>query len=348
MKPRFLLAFVCTAIAAALTLNALSALIAGEQVNGQATEQADGVRSVQSDDSSVEATATLSPLTPQLSDSVTMTLFVRYDPARSVTLPDFGEKYGPFRVEQVVSSPAAISDNLETRSMSVTLAPTRAGEFTLPPIPIQISKGENRSTLLLPASSVTILSDTDPQTASLDRLTGPRPERPKPLGWFVLAALIAAALVWLLRRYKKAASEQAKSQCVLSPSERARSEIDALMKSKIHLTDVRAFYLKLTGIVRRFIEETTGLRAPERTTEEFLREAEHASDHFDADARCRLAAFLEFADLVKFAKFHPTEADIFDGAAKAREFVREKEPPLSEAEMNAAEHLNSRRKGEST
>lgn len=337
MKLRFLLGVVCAAVFVALALDAL---------HGEASESADGVRSVQSDDFTLEATATLVPSSPQLGDTATLTLTVHYDPARTVTLPNFGEHYGPFRVEQAASSPASLSENLETRSITVTLTPTKAGESILPPIPIEITEGKKHSTLVLPASSVTVLSSNDPASASLDQLTDPRPERSLSRGWLILATLIlAAVLVGILRRYSKNSSEKSQSESLRSPSERAQAEIDALMKSKIHLNDVRAFYLKLTGIVRRFIEETTGLRAPEQTTEEFLREAEHASERFDADKRRRLAAFLEFADLVKFAKFRPTEADIFDGAQKARVFVREKELPLSLDEINAAIHFNKERKG---
>ena len=35
---------------------------------------------------------------------------------------------------------------------------------------------------------------------------------------------------------------------------------------------VKEFYLRLTGIVRQYVEDTTGIRAPEQTTEEFLRD----------------------------------------------------------------------------
>ena len=67
---------------------------------------------------------------------------------------------------------------------------------------------------------------------------------------------------------------------------------------------VKEFYLRLTGIVRQYVEDTTGIRAPEQTTEEFLRDM-RSSSVFPADRSARLAEFLEAADLVKYAGQEP-------------------------------------------
>ena len=57
-------------------------------------------------------------------------------------------------------------------------------------------------------------------------------------------------------------------------------------------------------IVRRYIERSTGVRAPEQTTEEFLREV-NDNNLFPHETNARLGAFLESADLVKFAGYQP-------------------------------------------
>ena len=67
---------------------------------------------------------------------------------------------------------------------------------------------------------------------------------------------------------------------------------------------VKEFYLRLTGIVRQYVEDTTGIRAPEQTTEEFLRDM-RSSAAFPPERSVRLAEFLEAADLVKYAGQQP-------------------------------------------
>ena len=92
---------------------------------------------------------------------------------------------------------------------------------------------------------------------------------------------------------------------------------------------MKRFYVDLTGIVRRFIESTTGVHAAEQTTEEFLREIS-SSDRFERDQRSRLQSFLESADLVKFAAHRPMEEDIDAAFDRACDFIRR---PIQEEEL---------------
>jgi hypothetical protein len=91
---------------------------------------------------------------------------------------------------------------------------------------------------------------------------------------------------------------------------------------------VKEFYLRLTGIVRQYVEDTTGIRAPEQTTEEFLRDMK-ASTAFSPERSARLAEFLEAADLVKYAGQHPEGPQIDQAIARAHEFVNLKPAPAA-------------------
>ena len=73
--------------------------------------------------------------------------------------------------------------------------------------------------------------------------------------------------------------------------------------------------------MRRYIERSTGVRAPEQTTEEFLREIVTNSAFTDEEQR-RLQQFLESADLVKFAGHQPAQEDMDASIKGAREFTQ--------------------------
>jgi hypothetical protein len=122
----------------------------------------------------------------------------------------------------------------------------------------------------------------------------------------------------LIRRRKK--RESAAEPVVLSPEELARLELKNLAESGWMKTDVKLYFVELTAIVRRYIERTTGVRAPEQTTEEFLREISQAND-FVAEANAALKNFLESADLVKFAAYHPRLEDIEESFRRAEAFI---------------------------
>ncbi|MBN1818159.1 MAG: hypothetical protein JW828_12435 [Sedimentisphaerales bacterium] len=64
----------------------------------------------------------------------------------------------------------------------------------------------------------------------------------------------------------------------------------------------KEFTERISGILRYYIEDRFGLRAPERTTEEFLVEVKEANV-FEEKTRKDLARFMEHCDLVKFARY---------------------------------------------
>lgn len=86
----------------------------------------------------------------------------------------------------------------------------------------------------------------------------------------------------------------------------------------------------MSGIVRHYLEDRFGLRAPERTTEEFIRDA-LASRALSAAHRELVAGFLEQSDLVKFARHAPGQADMRNALDSAERLVRETMPAESVA-----------------
>lgn len=158
---------------------------------------------------------------------------------------------------------------------------------------------------------------------SLDQLrpsAEPMRLTPQPLavGWLLfgllVAVLVAAAVVWLWRRYKT------QHAVPLTPRQQACRELDRLLHEGLADRDPKQFYVELTGIVRRYLEETTGIHAQEQTTNEFLAEIARRAT-FPDDARSRLAEFLAAADLVKFAALAPGREAIDQSIGHARVFL---------------------------
>ena len=136
--------------------------------------------------------------------------------------------------------------------------------------------------------------------------------------------LIAAILiaVWglqrLAKRWKRGFGEEAETT---EPREKALKDLKALQMKQLPGKGMfETFYVELTLIVRRFIEDEHGIKAPEQSTEEFLYSLTNHST-FDKPTRDQLTQFLNQADLVKFAKHHPTVSDASDAQQEAQRFV---------------------------
>jgi hypothetical protein len=121
--------------------------------------------------------------------------------------------------------------------------------------------------------------------------------------WITLAALFVIAMAvtaWLLLRKRQALVPLPPP---VPPHIRAKQR---LAEALAFLSDPNRFCTVVADTTRVYLEERFSLRAPERTTEEFLIEL-RTSPHLTLDQKQSLGAFLESCDLVKFARFEPTE-----------------------------------------
>ena len=85
----------------------------------------------------------------------------------------------------------------------------------------------------------------------------------------------------------------------------------------------------MSSAIRSYLEERFDLRAPERTTEEFLDELQ-GSHHLNEEQKQSLANFLTECDMVKFAKSEPEAFELKRLYESALQLVRETEPNLLE------------------
>lgn len=108
----------------------------------------------------------------------------------------------------------------------------------------------------------------------------------------------------------------------LTPEEWAIRELERLRAEGVSSPDaLRALYFGMTDAVRRYIELKFGLRAPEMTTGEFLRDlaVKRGALPYDRDS---LGAFLEACDIVKYAALVPGADDAAAAIQTAITFVR--------------------------
>lgn len=140
--------------------------------------------------------------------------------------------------------------------------------------------------------------------------------------WSLLGAvvlLIAVLLGIWIRRYQKKLASRPSGPPPLPPAEWARQALERLAAEESQYSD-KDYIVAVSDIVREYLERAFNLPAPERTTEEFLAEM---ADHpvFTPAMREEMSAFLQRADLVKFAGQHLSRDDRPRLLESARQFV---------------------------
>jgi hypothetical protein len=173
-------------------------------------------------------------------------------------------------------------------------------------------------------SGILIPPSTPPATVAVTNDIRPlKPPVAVPNPWFwvflsvsillALAVIGAAIALWLRARARRPAVPPVPSHV------RAREKLDAAL---LLIGDPRAFCIAVSDAVRTYLEERFDLRAPERTTEEFLRDLQKTSV-LTSEQKLSLASFLEQCDLVKFARFEPPETSLRELHESALRLVHE-------------------------
>lgn len=168
------------------------------------------------------------------------------------------------------------------------------------------------------------------------RAIKPPVEVPNPwawLWWLAAASVLATAfLAWMLWRAKRLPPPIP----VVPPHVRAKQKLAVALRL---IGDPKAFCTAVADTVRLYLEERFNLRAPERTTEEFLVELQ-GSRHLLPDQKQSLGAFLQSCDLVKFARFEPTETALRELHDAALRLIDETQFEAVAASPNHPPHLS--------
>jgi hypothetical protein len=151
--------------------------------------------------------------------------------------------------------------------------------------------------------------------------------------WVMVAAAVAvlAALAWAVWFVWTNRTKTPPVVPVLPPHERARQKLQAALDL---IDQPKPFCVLVSDAVRLYLEERFGLRAPERTTDEFLVEL-GASDLLNSAQKDSLQQFLSACDLVKFARYEPGPPELQELYRSALRLVEETEPTQSSSQTPA-------------
>jgi hypothetical protein len=146
-----------------------------------------------------------------------------------------------------------------------------------------------------------------------------KPPSYRPLWTFGGCAGIAAVLIcWLYLRRRRV---HELVRIFKSAHEIAYARLKALVKDDpVAAGKIKEFYERISDILRHYIEHRFDMRAPERTTEEFLAELA-VDDVLGETDKKMLEEFLTHCDLVKFAKHDPTHEQIQRTFDLVRDFI---------------------------
>ncbi len=270
---------------------------------------------------------------PTIADRIRLEIFVTADEDYEVTLPTFGEQLNQFGiVDYTKGQPELTTEGRTRQRQAYVLEPFLSGDYTIPPMTFGFRKeGEPDHQLETEEIKLTVsslLPEVAAETLQIHAITDPvQVERPSRAGlwWILLAPVIAGGAAYFWWKHRRPPSEPVP---VARPAhEIAFDELEQLISEG--LTDkgeIKAFYQRISDILRRYIENRFGVHAPGQTTEEFL--VNQGMSHlFEPGHQDLLKTFLQHCDLVKFAEHQPTTEDIQGTFDACKEFILQTQLP---------------------
>jgi len=237
-------------------------------------------------------------------------------------LPSFEEKIGAFRILEMAQEESLSDKGSRTYLQDYTLDLFLSDEVVIPMLVFSYHRTGKKETQSLKTEPITLklravlLEEGEPK---MRPMTGPV-ALAAPFPWLLLvgafallAILFACAAIWRKRKKNRPAPPAP------SPYETASHALIALMAKSLA---PELFVDELTWIIRRYVEAQFHIRAPRRTTEEFLAEAAHSS-LLEKEHQAMLGRFLGEADLVKFARSVPGETEIDNAYQTAKGFLED-------------------------
>lgn len=276
---------------------------------------------------SVQATLSTNVIT--IGDPVSVRWDAIHPPDARVEWPSL-EEHDKLIIRERRTERASLDETLMRSSLRFVLTSFSIDEHVIETGPVRFLRpDEDPLERELPPRTLTVQSviETDEPALQPNKPMLEWPDRvPRWIPVFLAIATLALILGLLLSRFLTRRRTYLQHPPPPPAHETALNALRALRdKQLIERDEVESFYVELSAIVRRYLEDRFELRAPESTTEEFLREAS-GSGALKTDHQALVGDFLTQSDLVKFARFRPDANNMQDAFAAAEKLVRDTIP----------------------
>lgn len=253
----------------------------------------------------------------------------------SVQLPGTDTQIGPFEIRDYDEKRTVTEQGTQKITLRYQLVDFEVGEKQIADFSVPVEGQVDGETVteeyLAPPVKVTINSVLPKDAKKLKPIYGPimllpswyRYVKPALIGLLVLAALLVGIVLWRRRFGQVPEAEEP----ALNFHEHALADLEALANGDaLQRGDFKTYYSDLGDTLRRWLQGCAGIQAMEETT--VLIRYDLRRTDFPTGWQEDVLELLGRADLVKFAKWRPSESQANDDLETARELIIDQAPPI--------------------
>jgi len=260
-----------------------------------------------------------------IGDRVRYEIIVEYDNGVEIEPYAPGKNLGEFEVKDYkIDIPQKTKSGRIVSKAVYTIATFTTGEFTIPSLKIKY-KGMDKQEKEIASGEIKINvesvkpSPNDPD--DIRPLKGPAEIKSWFLAWLPAACILVTAVIAAFIYFKKKKREEEKPALPSRPAEEiAKDALRALKEMQfVEKGMIKEYYIRLSDIIRTYIENRYRIFSMDRTTWELFQEMK--SKRIERPHADKINYFLEDCDMVKFAKYTPGQKEIEEAYKRAEEIV---------------------------
>jgi len=262
-----------------------------------------------------------------IGDLITYRLTIIYNSDITLTPPPIGANLGMFDVKDYQTDEVVrLEDGRFKNENRFVLTTFTTGDYIIPPIPVEFMTADSVRKFLISEPMpilVKSLIAEGADTADIRDIKGPIDLKKRlPVWYYIIGAVIVLIILYLIWRWRRKRGQEGESELVdtRKPWEIAFEDLAHLSENRLpEKNEFKLFYIEITEIIRAFMGRMYQIPVLDMTTDEFcIRMIDEKVDSVIYD---RVKAYLNFADLVKFARFVPETERMNVDFEEAREII---------------------------
>lgn len=282
----------------------------------------------------LDLTAKVDKETITIGDKIQYEVIIEHDDSVSVEPMGIAENLGEFEIKDYhIEEPKKTKDKRWMSKTTYIITTFTTGDFVIPPVKVKYKDMAGQEKEVSSEEIKIKVESVKPGPTDKDDirdLKGPAEIKGRsPWALFIILALfIVLGVAAFIYFNNKKRAEDTPSAPSRPPEEIAMDELRYLLDMRLSEKGmIKEYYIRISDILRKYIEARFKVLALDRTTWELYQEMRFKRierRHVDM-----IRDFLEDCDLVKFAKYIPAKKEIEGAHAKAKEIIEMTTPKIA-------------------
>jgi len=267
-----------------------------------------------------------------IGDRVRYEITLEYDNGVEAELYAAGKNLGEFEVKDYKIEPPRKTKSGRLVSKAVyTIAAFTTGDFAIPGLKIKYRDLDKQEKEVSSDEIKIKVEGVKPGSNDKDDirpLKGPAEIKGRFSIWGLIIFILAIVVIAIFAYLRDRKAKEKKPALPTAPAEQiARAALKTLIEMRlVEKGFIKEYYVRISDIIRAYIENRYRIFAMDRTTWELFYEMK--SKRIDRPHIDKINNFLEDCDMVKFAKYSPAQKEIEEIYIKAEEIIEITTPKI--------------------